>query len=42
MNANTDSPGPDAQTLQTLVDELERLHERVTTLEDELTQRTTA
>jgi len=39
MNANTDSPGPDAQTLQTLVDELERLHERVTTLEDELTQK---
>jgi len=30
---------PDAQTLQTLVDELERLHERVTTLEDELTQK---
>ncbi|OAQ51483.1 hypothetical protein HTG_18935 [Natrinema mahii] len=39
MSANTDCPDPDAQTLQTLVDELERLHERVTTLEDELSQK---
>ncbi|MFA9418339.1 hypothetical protein [Natrinema sp. HArc-T2] len=39
MSANTDCPDPDAQTLQTLVDELERLHERVTTLEDELTRK---
>ncbi|ELZ15991.1 hypothetical protein [Natrinema limicola] len=39
MSANTDCPEPDAQTLQTLVDELERLHERVTTLEDELTRK---
>ncbi|WP_254534044.1 hypothetical protein [Natrinema gelatinilyticum] len=39
MSANTDCPDPDAQTLQTLVDELERLRDRVTTLEDELTQK---
>ncbi|RZV05212.1 hypothetical protein BDK88_4235 [Natrinema hispanicum] len=39
MSANTDCPDPDAQPLQTLVDELERLHERVTTLEDELSQK---
>ncbi|SDE03386.1 hypothetical protein [Natrinema hispanicum] len=39
MSANTDCPDPDAQTLKTLVDELERLHERVTTLEDELSRK---
>ncbi|TMT79052.1 hypothetical protein E2L06_20290 [Haloterrigena sp. H1] len=39
MSANTDCPGSDAQTLQILADELERLHERVTTLEDELTRK---
>ncbi|ELZ16578.1 hypothetical protein [Natrinema limicola] len=39
MSANTDCPDPDAQTLQTLVDELERLHERVTTLESELSRK---
>ncbi|RZV06596.1 hypothetical protein BDK88_3614 [Natrinema hispanicum] len=39
MSANTGCSDPNAQTLQTLVDELERLHERVTTLEDELSQK---
>ncbi|WP_171052399.1 hypothetical protein [Haloterrigena sp. H1] len=39
MSANTDCPEPDAQTLQTLADELERLHERVTTLENELSRK---
>ncbi|TMT81740.1 hypothetical protein E2L06_17675 [Haloterrigena sp. H1] len=39
MSTNADCPDPDAQTLQTLVDELERLHERVTTLESELSRK---
>jgi len=39
MSTNTDCPEPDAQPLQTLVDELERLHERVTTLENELSRK---
>ncbi|SDD65724.1 hypothetical protein [Natrinema hispanicum] len=39
MSANTDCPDPNAQTLQTLVDELERLRDRVTTLENELTRK---
>jgi len=39
MSTNTDTPGPDAQTLQTLADELDRLRDRVTTLESELSRK---
>ena len=39
MSTNTGTPGPDAQTLQTLANELDRLRDRVTTLESELTRK---